>query len=694
MPLLEDDTAGYGQCIRPLTTYAERGEILVEDQLDWVREDYGDPALVLPLWTDGHVVYALNFNRNGPCGEPSVIYIDFEGWSNKEAADSFDAWLDSLLPGEAKPLVQWDNAQYYELIAREKVQCDTPDGPGGENLDQQLCQARDQLVLFTRTTSAQGERLEMVTLPKDIDPDWATIAPFRPEPCRTFALHLQPRDLDDIEWATSRRGSDGKWKNERSRGVPIYCQFESKDQAKLEKLRARLLGGKVPKKVVADEEMQRRYEKMSEEERRTAFAQQLLAHVQEMDRSFAAEEREFGPVPDELKLAMGNLELLKKRMVEDLQRRAAGPSQDAATPKQGQRSKAPPARSQSSSLSPEDETYLSRYETLSEKIAQTLASVVDEATALAARPELEATADELAILAREAGTRFESEENQARAVALQMRVTQGFMRIHEQVYRIQHGVPDAGRHLLGVLQRLLGWEAPGPTHAASPQPLPARQQTMEVGEGDPGTRLARIVDRFTEIASAVSDDRAAEEAVRQMGSFSDQYRALFGEFVRSMVGIGLNPHLHEAERRMSDELSRIQGLSPSAHRMLEDFYNQLVRSSVRPENPESEEAKLVARLNEATRRLVETLKTVEDKPTAKAALADLDRLTADYLALYGQLLSAISRMEGVEIGILWQQHGIARAELQQELNRLQAWFRPAYGVIRHLIQRLREAYLG
>lgn len=547
--------------------------------------------------------------------------IDFECTSSHEVADSFEAWIESLLPGEATPLVAWDDNQLYEMIECDTVEFEYPDGSGTEKVEQMLCDGGDQLVLFTRTTSpVRGEELAKVTLPKDIDSTWATIQPFRPEPSGTFTLHLQPKDTDDIGWATSRRGSDGKWKNERARGVPIYCSFESSDRGKLERLRARLFGGQVPKKLLAQEEMQERFETMSEEQQRAAFAQQLLAHVQQLDDVF--QKQDLGPVPDELKLAMGNLEAMKKQMMEDLQRRAAGgpadpgflksladsmsdadetveaPPAEVRQSKQGQDKKGkgrqgqgagePFTKRESAGLSPVDEAILSRYEALSAALTDTLAAVVDEPTARAARTRLEVITDEFAALIREVGTRFESEDDHARSVAIHMRMAQAFMRVHEQVYRIQNGVPAAGQHLYDVIQRLFN-----PTGAvATPSPKvtlsPIAQQIASQEVHDPDSPAAKLVPGLNDLASqlaqglrAITDEPTALAALPGLDRLAAEYLVRYDQWlaaIRDMenVEVGIL-HARQALARgeVQAEIARLRAWSRPAYQLLRKLVKRL-----------------------------------------------------------------------------------------------------------------------
>ncbi|MBI3467991.1 MAG: SMI1/KNR4 family protein, partial [Planctomycetes bacterium] len=120
MPLVDDEQFNFGMCIRPLSEWADRGSLVGEKALEDVEESHGDPSLIFPLWTDGHVCHALNFNKRGPHGDPSVVYFDFECCSDREEADRFDAWLAKLLQADDRPLVDWDEAARLPCLARER----------------------------------------------------------------------------------------------------------------------------------------------------------------------------------------------------------------------------------------------------------------------------------------------------------------------------------------------------------------------------------------------------------------------------------------------------------------------------------------------------------------------------------------------------------------------------------------------
>ena len=726
MPLAEDDTAHFGMCIRPLSSYAARGEILDDDALDWIEEEYGDPGLVFVLWSDGHVCCTLNFNKRGPTGEPSVVYLDFECISDEELADTFGDWLASLFRAEDAPSVDWSEASRCAVLAEETVEVRYLGSDVTETVEQVLSADGDQLILFTRTRRSDGdEQLAKVMLPRGINPGLAHVSPFRPPPCPTFTLHLQPAELDDIEWVTSRRTSQGDWRNGESRGVPIYCTFESADRSRLEALRNKLLGGKIPKSLIAEEEMQARWATMSQEEQQSGFAQQLLAAVEQMDEMFDEQGSDLGPVPDELKVAAKHLEGLKKQMLKDLKRMAGAAPVDAdtaqlirdslaeptelvdapqaAAPPGTEQADAPPApfspfSTVPAELSEADEARLAKYESLAEEIVTGLESVSDEASAREAVDRLADKVAELGSQATEMSGPLESiKSDPAKMMAFHQRLAQPSMRIHEQLYRIQHSVPAAAADVQRLMARLV---RQGPQPAAPPVPelpphdlpLGGASETVAGPDTDVTSQLAALVDEFTGVVAGASDEQAAQEAIEKMQARADEYRSLFTQFT-NQSGLVDKLRLRPAEQRLQEAVQRVQLLSSPAHAMIESFLNELLLCALQPGDPDSDEARLLARWEAVSCQLIETLRTILDEGTACDVLPQLEEQTREYEACYRQFIDRIDDMETMQAGIVMQGRAASRSALHQELHRIRHQVPAAYKHLRDLGKRLRETGL-
>ena len=225
--------------VRPLTTWPHHSNLGDPESLSLVREEIGDPALVLPVWTDGHCCFALNYNARGALAEPTVLFIDFESGDWETKADSFAMWLDSLRVRDDVPIVDWNERDTCEVIARSST---TPRLTDAETTEQDLCKTSTGFVLFTRTRRGPRQRLERVEI---IGPLSETEAGILDGPGDTYWLQLQPADGRSINWIVSEETKKGRWKSERTSGVPIYCTFASSDISALYDLRTRLLGREV-----------------------------------------------------------------------------------------------------------------------------------------------------------------------------------------------------------------------------------------------------------------------------------------------------------------------------------------------------------------------------------------------------------------------------------------------------------------
>lgn len=94
-------TSKRAERIRPLTEFAAAGEYLDDEALESIAEEIGDPRLLLVLAFDGAYGFALNFNANGPQGEPTVHMIDLGGnfmfGESRQIAATFQEVVDKVL---------------------------------------------------------------------------------------------------------------------------------------------------------------------------------------------------------------------------------------------------------------------------------------------------------------------------------------------------------------------------------------------------------------------------------------------------------------------------------------------------------------------------------------------------------------------------------------------------------------------
>jgi len=261
--------------------------------------------------------YLLNFNANGAGGPPSVS-IDYHGESTHFVSDTIGAFFDEALASSPEPSVDWSEAEgRLPVVARETIDLSAMyDGrPASE--DQILARDGEALVLFTRQRSPDGETLTRTTLPPPLVAGVAEVRPYRPAPLATFALHLQPCESEGIVEERSETNDDGRWKNSTAHGVPVYVTFESTDRARLQALRAQLVGTEAAARAQARQdrqaELQETLDGLPPEQRTAALLQSALAMKAETDRRFAARFGDLGPVPPEL---AGAAEAMRRKLEE------------------------------------------------------------------------------------------------------------------------------------------------------------------------------------------------------------------------------------------------------------------------------------------------------------------------------------------------------------------------------------------
>lgn len=239
-------------------------------------------------------LYLLDYSARGRRGEPavSVYYGDPGDVSN--AADSLEEFFGAMLATEEAPAVDWSEADRLVVLARETIDISTTHGRGG-TFEQVLGRTAEGFVLLTRECSPMGEMLARTFLPAPLDPAWASITDFRPAPVGTRYLHLQPREIDGVVSVVSRRSEDGAWKNEESRGVPIYARFESTNSQRLNELRRTVFGDEAAREAAARDAAQAqwtgRMESLPDEQRRAGMMAMFLKMQSEMAGAF-------GPAPD------------------------------------------------------------------------------------------------------------------------------------------------------------------------------------------------------------------------------------------------------------------------------------------------------------------------------------------------------------------------------------------------------------
>jgi hypothetical protein len=268
--------------------------------------------------------YFLNFNANGPEGEPSVYEYHSDPGDIGKVSGSPTKFLERLLAVSDAPKVDWSETTQPDLavVARETIDVSPVYGSGAE-FEQALVQDATQLILYTRLSSSDEETLTRHTLPLPLDVNFAPIQPHRPAPISTHSLVMQPQSFAGIVYLQSTRTKDNHWKNTTMRGAPICGSFESVNRAELHKLRAQLLGSESADRAREREEAQAALEKqldsLSPDAQRAAILQGALRMHAEMQQMFGQQAGVGGTESPPPELA-GLTHLIEERMADAVQR--------------------------------------------------------------------------------------------------------------------------------------------------------------------------------------------------------------------------------------------------------------------------------------------------------------------------------------------------------------------------------------
>jgi SMI1/KNR4 family protein SUKH-1 len=266
--------------------------------------------------------YFLNFNAQGPQGEPSVYLYHSDPGDLDRQAKRLMRFFERMLDVSEKPQVDWSETEQpgVKILARETIDVSSVYGPGGTS-EQVLVQTNDALILYTRRMSQEEQSLSKLTLPLPLDPNWAQVRTLRPAPISTHCLHMQPSESDGIVSIDSTRASDGKWKDSTTHGAPIYGYFESTDRNRLMELRKQLFGDQAASQAQAREESQAMFQQQLDtlppEARMSVMLQAAMKAREEIDRKFQEQYGNLEPPTGEL---ADMAKLLEQRMAEAMNR--------------------------------------------------------------------------------------------------------------------------------------------------------------------------------------------------------------------------------------------------------------------------------------------------------------------------------------------------------------------------------------
>lgn len=263
-------------------------DVLPLDRIKPVDDDFREHAYVEEEVEDWGLVFAfaehaevdlgflLDYNADGPQGEPRVSTYTHGDIEVEPAADSFAEFIAAQVETDEAPAVDWtETVDAPDVLAREVVEI-AEWGGRALRLEQVLIRRGGGLIFYSRQSDGATEELSRTTLPGPIVAGLASINAYRPPPDATLALHLQSEELDGIVYVASSRSGDGGWRNSETLGAPCYVAFESADRGRLEALRSTVLGadaGVAETRQASQDAMNARLAAMTPEDRTAALFQ-------------------------------------------------------------------------------------------------------------------------------------------------------------------------------------------------------------------------------------------------------------------------------------------------------------------------------------------------------------------------------------------------------------------------------------
>jgi hypothetical protein len=232
--------------------------------------------------------------------------------------------MSSLLRADLEPNISWSAFESMETMARITVEEPRYRGRT-ETLEQVLCAAGDQYVLFKRWLTS-GRRVR-VQFGRSLKGREMRLTETQPAPTPIYRLDLCPRNEASVTYFESRPTWFRLWKNEEELNLGANtCFVDSSDRELLKNLRYKLLDGKIPESLRTEEAMWERMHSMPESDRRAAYAALAMKALGEADRKFNEMHPDLGPVPESLKPAVENMQ----NRIKEIEQTAAGKPVDPA----------------------------------------------------------------------------------------------------------------------------------------------------------------------------------------------------------------------------------------------------------------------------------------------------------------------------------------------------------------------------
>lgn len=209
--------------------------------LGWVapnRTEVSDRNLVFTFaHDDEEPVYVLNFNTNGPTGEPSVYSAQGDPPDFRLEANTTAEFFSTLIAVSPVPAVDWSEIGRLDVVLlQDKVDVSVM------QTEIVLGRLSGTLVLYTHDVDPWNEWYTKITIPEPLNPWFAFVFKYPPFINMPYFLHLSPRDPAGVISVESMRTSDGNWKTSVDYGVPVYVDVLCNNMSRLRSLRRELLG--------------------------------------------------------------------------------------------------------------------------------------------------------------------------------------------------------------------------------------------------------------------------------------------------------------------------------------------------------------------------------------------------------------------------------------------------------------------
>ncbi len=252
---------------------------------------------------DGLPMYLLNFNANGPTGEPSVHHYYRDMGDIEPEAATVSAFFAAKQATDSECAVDWtETEKLAPVLFREK--CEIPDLEGGKRIVESVVgRLEGRLCVFKHEVWGDEESYLKLEVDEPLDPEELEIETIGSKP-RVYSLRLisldeddfdddddddeldDDFDLDDLDWdaedddedgedaeddegedpdenrTESKRMKDGTWKNA---SVGALDDIESLSRENLEKLRLELLGEEGAKVARSAEALQAKAGQLAEQ---------------------------------------------------------------------------------------------------------------------------------------------------------------------------------------------------------------------------------------------------------------------------------------------------------------------------------------------------------------------------------------------------------------------------------------------